>query len=71
MPGGYPDCSTCGHNVSAFAGACTAFIVESVVSVSMHYCGHDCTKDPVVAAWLAEGAAQAKTRAAEAGVDTE
>lgn len=67
----YPDCGTCGHNVSAFAGACTAFIVESVTPVCVRYCAHNCVSDPVVAAWMAEVTTQAKTNASETGIDTE
>lgn len=37
------DCPTCGHNTSAFAGACTAFVLED--GGGFGYCGHDCTVD--------------------------
>lgn len=38
-----PDCPTCGHNTSAFAGACSAIVAES--DGSFGYCGHDCSVD--------------------------
>lgn len=37
------DCPTCGHNTSAFAGSCTAFVVAEDGSVGT--CGHDCSVD--------------------------
>lgn len=39
-----PDCPTCGHNTSAFAGACSAIVAESDGSLG-YYCGHDCSVD--------------------------
>lgn len=36
-----PDCPDCGHNMSAYAGACSQ-IVENEDG-SFGYCGHDCS----------------------------
>lgn len=38
-----PDCPTCGHNTSAFAGACSAIVAEP--DGSFGYCRHDCSVD--------------------------
>lgn len=46
----YPDCPTCGHNTSAFAGSCTAFVVlteEEAANTGFYarHCDHDCSAD--------------------------
>jgi hypothetical protein len=61
----YPDCSTCGHNVSAVvAETCTAFVPypEGDPRGLAGYCGCRCADDPAVTAWFA---LWARVRAAE------
>jgi hypothetical protein len=40
----YPDCPECGHNTSAFAWRCTAFVVDvdGATGRWANYCGCDC-----------------------------
>jgi hypothetical protein len=38
-----PNCPTCGHNTSAFAGSCSAIVVTDDGGAG--YCGHDCSAE--------------------------
>jgi hypothetical protein len=58
----YPDCSACGHNVSAvIAEHCTAFVAYPVGDPRgmAGYCGCCCVDDPVVRQWLDTSAGRA------------
>lgn len=43
MSGPMADCPTCGHNLSAFCGGCTALVLNDAGIPG--YCGHDCSVD--------------------------